>query len=92
MSLSFFYYNCTTAQNCFTAYDKNYDELSPYVSKMMFLMTVDLVVLLGKTFYAAQVLLKSYMGDEAKERKHYNKYFILAIIYYCSSLLKYTLI
>ncbi len=55
-------------------------------------MTVDLVVLIGKTFYAAQVLLKAYMKDEAKERKHYNKYFILAIIYYFSALLKYTLI
>ena len=58
----------------------------------MILMTVDLGVLIGKTFYAAQVLLKVYMKDEAKERKHYNKYFILAIIYYFSALLKYTLI
>jgi hypothetical protein len=57
----------------------------------MILMTVDLVILLGKSYYAAQVLLKSYL-EPLKERKHYNKYFILAIIYYCSALLKYTLI
>ncbi len=70
----------------------NYDYLLPYVNRLMILMTVDLLVLIGKTFYAAQVLLKAYMKDEAKERKHYNKYFILAIIYYFSALLKYTLI
>ena len=58
----------------------------------MILMTVDLVILIGKTFYAAQVLLHSFRNEDAKERKHYNKYFILAIIYYCSALLKYTLI
>jgi len=58
----------------------------------MLLMTVDLVVLIAKTFYAAQVLLHSYRNEEAKERKHYNKYFILAIIYYTSAFLKYTLI
>ena len=89
--LNFFYYDCGTAQGCYTKYDMNYEYLISYVDRLMLLMTVDLVILLGKTFYAAQVLLKSYF-EPLKERKHYNKYFILAIIYYSSAFLKYTLI
>ena len=92
LSLSFFYYKCETAQDCLNAYDQNYQYLLSYVNNLMILMTVDLGVLIGKTFYAAQVLLHSFRNEDAKERKHYNKYFILAIIYYCSALLKYTLI
>ena len=92
LSRSFFYYKCETAQGCYNAYAENYQYLLSYVNRLLILMTVDLGVLIGKTFYAAQVLLNSYQKEEAKERKHYNKYFILAIIYYCSALLKYTLI
>ena len=54
-------------------------------------MSVDLAILTAKTYYAVQVILKGQY-QPLEERKYYTQYFILAIIYYYSSLLKYILI
>ena len=63
-----------------------------YINKILILLTVDLAILIFKTLYGAQTLLSGYLNEPLKERKYFNKYFILAIIYYFSALLKYSLI
>ena len=89
--LDVYYINCESAQQCYNNYDLNYNYLLGYINNMLILMTVDLSILTAKTYYAVQVILKGQY-QPLEERKYYSQYFILAIIYYFQSLLKYILI
>ena len=53
-----FYVDCGDVQTCYTNYDVNYSFLLEYINFLLILMTVDLLILVAKTYYAVQVILK----------------------------------
>ena len=82
-----FYKNCRSYDEC----KYNYNYLDTYINKLLILMTIDLITVVSKTAYALKTLYASWYNPE-EERRNYNQYFIIAVCYYFSTLLKYILV
>lgn len=82
-----FYSNCRNYGEC----PYNYNYLDTYINKLLILMTIDLITVVSKTAYALKTLYASWYNPE-EERRNYNQYFIIAVCYYFSTLLKYILV
>ena len=65
--------------------------LSSYINRMMILLIVDVGTILTKAYWGTQTILAHWYQPKM-ERQFFNKYFILSVCSYASTVFKYGLI